>query len=492
MDITNGLYKLFSFDISNPISFNSGSFLLLFAVFITSYAFLYKNITARKFLIIAFSLFFYYKLTGWYLLVMLLIATIDFFIAKLIFKSTNKNKKFLFLLFSICASLGLLIYFKYTNFFIESYCSISGGIFSALKIIVPLGISFYTFRTISYVLDVYREDMQPTSDFFEYIAYMTFFPLLIAGPITRAKQFLPQLKKHLTINGEKVNKAIFLIILGLVKKAVIADYIGQYCNLVFDAPGGYSGFENMIAVYGFALQIYFDFSGYTDMAIGISKLMGFDIGINFNKPYHALNVTDFWRRWHISLSSWLRDYLFTPIVFRLRNFGKIGIMFSLLLTFIICGFWHGANLTFIIWGALFGAAMSYEVMTAKIRKNLKKKINTHVYTFISWLFTFHFVTFLWIFFRAKNMQSVGKIFNQIFANMDWTYLSPFISARKLLVEILLLGFAFYALPAKWYPNITQRFIKLPYWVKLIIFIAIIQLVIQFQSEDVQPFIYAQF
>jgi D-alanyl-lipoteichoic acid acyltransferase DltB (MBOAT superfamily) len=170
----------------------------------------------------------------------------------------------------------------------------------------------------------------------------------------------------------------------------------------------------------------------------------------------------------------------------------MGIMFSLLLTFIICGFWHGANLTFIIWGALFGAAMSYEVLTAKIRKKLKKKINARVYTFISWFFTFHFVTFLWIFFRAKNMQAVGKMFSQIFANMDWTYLSPFISARKLLVEILLLGFTFYALPAKWYPNITQRFIKLPYWVKLIIFIAIIQLVIQFQSEDVQPFIYAQF
>ena len=311
------------------------------------------------------------------MLVLLFTLSCDYFLAILIYKSSNRFRKSLWFIVSLCLSLGLLIYFKYTNFFIQSLNVFAGKHFSTLIIIIPLGISFYTFRTVSYIIDVYREDAEPTFNFLDYAFYMTFFPLLIAGPITRAKLFLPSVaRKHFRINEYNVSKAMILIITGLIKKAIIADYIAQYCNLVFDAPGMYSGFENMIAVYGFALQIYFDFSGYTDMAMGISRLMGFDIGINFNKPYHALNVTDFWRRWHISLSSWLRDYLFTPMSIKFRNWGSAGIIFSLLITFIICGFWHGANLTFIVWGGLFGVAMTFEMLTSKIRKNIKRRINS--------------------------------------------------------------------------------------------------------------------
>ncbi|HOT89593.1 MAG TPA: MBOAT family protein, partial [Bacteroidales bacterium] len=191
---------------------------------------------------------------------MLLTASIDFFIALSIQKTNNKKRKFILLLVSICSSLGLLIYFKYIHFIMENIYSIVKLEYNALNILIPLGISFYTFRTISYVIDVYREEIKPTTKYSEYIAYMSFFPLLIAGPITRAKNFIPQLRRNFNIKEEKIYKALFLIIIGLIKKAVIADYIGQYCNMVFDAPAGYSGFENLIAVYGFALQIYFDFS----------------------------------------------------------------------------------------------------------------------------------------------------------------------------------------------------------------------------------------
>jgi D-alanyl-lipoteichoic acid acyltransferase DltB (MBOAT superfamily) len=228
------------------------------------------------------------------------------------------------------------------------------------------------------------------------------------------------------------------------------------------------------------------------MAMGISRLMGFDIGINFNKPYHALNVTDFWRRWHISLSSWLRDYLFTPMSIKFRNWGNAGIIFSLLITFIICGFWHGANLTFVVWGGLFGLAMAIEILTSKIRKNIKRKTNAKVYNIISWLITFNFTTFLWIFFRAQNMQSAWLIIKQIFTQMDWAYLIPFVTVRSLLLIILLIGIALYAIPLKWFQKLFQQFINVPFWVKAIIFIVVIQLVIQFQSADVQPFLYAQF
>jgi len=492
MNFANALNKLFSFDIANPISFNSGAFLLFFTIFIVVYAFFYKNKIIRNILLVAFSLFIYYKLTGWYLLVMLLTTIIDYFMAILIYKSKDVKKKFIYAIMSVCASLGLLIYFKYTNFFIESLSNITNGKFTLLNIIVPLGISFYTFRTISYIIDVYREDIKPTFNILEYAVYMTFFPLLISGPISRAKSFLPQVKKRFSINDDKISKAIFLIIIGLIKKAVIADYIGQYCNLIFDAPGTYSGFENLVAVYGFALQIYFDFSGYTDIAIGLAKLMGFDIGINFNKPYSSLNVTEFWRRWHISLSSWLRDYVFTPLTLKFRNWGNAGAIGSIFITFVLCGFWHGANWTFILWGALFGAIMAIEILLAKQRKKIKKKINKRVYNFVSWFLTFNFVTFLWIFFRSKDMETAGQMFYQIFNEMDWAYLAPFLNVRSMLVVFILLGFALTAIPSKWYPAITERFISMPLWAKAIVFLAAVQLVIQFQSADVQPFLYAQF
>ena len=493
MNFVNCIHKLFSFDISNTISFTGGMFLLFFTVFIIIYGAIYKNRTARTLIVIAFSLFFYYKLTGLYLLVLLFTLTCDYYLAILIYKSKNSISRRLWLIISLCLSLGLLIYFKYTNFFIHSINALSGKHFSTLSILIPLGISFYTFRTVSYIIDVYREEAEPTFHFLDYAFYMTFFPLLIAGPITRAKLFLPDVsKKRFRINEYNVSKAMILIITGLIKKAIIADYIAQYCNLVFDAPGMYSGFENMIALYGFALQIYFDFSGYTDMAMGISKLLGFEIGINFNKPYHALNVTDFWRRWHISLSSWLRDYLFTPMSIKFRNWGNWGIIVSLLITFIICGFWHGANLTFIVWGALFGLAMAFEILTGKIRKNIRGKMNKRLYNIISWFITFNFVTFLWIFFRAQNMQSAWLIIRQVYAQMDWAYLLPFIRVRSLLVIMMFVGVILYAIPLKWFQRLSQQFINVPFWVKAIIFIVVIQLVIQFQSADVQPFLYAQF
>jgi D-alanyl-lipoteichoic acid acyltransferase DltB (MBOAT superfamily) len=492
MNFINALYKLFSFDITNPISFNSGAFLLFFTIFILIYAFLYRYKIIRNILILTFSLFIYYKLTGWYLLVMILTLIIDYLLAIAIYKSKEKKKKLIFAAISICASLGLLIYFKYTNFFIQSLSNITGGKFTLLNIIVPLGISFYTFRTISYIIDVYREDMKPTFNILDYAVYMTFFPLLISGPISRAKSFLPQVKKRFSIKDDKINRAIFLIIIGLIKKAVVADYIGQYCNLIFDAPGTYSGFENLIAVYAFALQIYFDFSGYTDMAIGLAKLMGFDIGTNFNKPYNSLNVTEFWRRWHISLSSWLRDYLFSPLSIRFRNWGNAGLVLSLFLTFVLCGFWHGANWTYVVWGALFGAVMAMEILFAKQRKKIKKKVNKRVYNFLSWFLTFNFVAFLWIFFRSKDMETAGQMYYQIFHQLDWAYLQPFLSVRSLLVIFIILGFALTAIPSKWYPAITERFISMPLWAKAIVFLAAVQLVIQFQSADVQPFLYAQF
>ncbi|MFH0866107.1 MAG: MBOAT family O-acyltransferase [Bacteroidota bacterium] len=492
MEFVNSMHRLFGFDRDNPVLFNSGLFLLFFTVFISVYAFIYKKRFIRTVFVILFSLFIYYKISGWFLLVLLLTATIDYILALLIQKSGKKIHKKIFLALSLCASLGLLIYFKYTNFFIENLYSLSGDDFKPFNIILPIGISFYTFRTISYMIDVYREEIKAEKKFLHYIFYMTYFPMLIAGPITRAKDFLPRLKKAVVIKQFDISKGLFLIMQGLIKKAVIADYLGQYNDLVFSMPESYSGFENLMAVYGFAIQLYFDFSGYTDMAMGLAKIMGFNIDQNFNKPYHALNVTDFWRRWHITLSSWLRDYLFSPLSLKLRNFRKAGIIASLMITFLLCGLWHGPSWTFVVWGGLQGLAMTWDVLIAKRRNRLKKKIRKPLYNFFSWIITFHLIIFMWVFFRAQDFQTAFTMYGRVFTDMDWAFVGPFLNVRGLFVILLLLSFAIYAIPLKWFSKISQQFINTPFWVKIILFLLVIQLIIQLQSANVQPFIYAQF
>lgn len=492
MEFVNSMHRLFDFDRENPVLFNSGLFMLFFTVFISVYAFIYKKRFIRIIYVILFSLFIYYKISGWFLLVLLLTATIDYILALLIQKADKKIHKQIFLALSLCASLGLLVYFKYTNFFVENLYSLSGDDFKPFNIIMPIGISFYTFRTISYMIDVYREEVKAEKKFFHYIFYMTYFPMLIAGPITRAKDFLPRLKKAVVIKHYDISKGLFLIIQGLLKKAVIADYLGQYNDLVFSMPESYSGFENLMAIYGFAVQLYFDFSGYTDIAMGLAKIMGFNIDQNFNKPYHALNVTDFWRRWHITLSSWLRDYLFSPLSLKFRNFGYAGIVASLMVTFLICGLWHGPSWTFVVWGGLQGLAMTWDVISSKKRNCLRKKIRKPVYNFFSWLITFHLIIFMWVFFRAQDFQTAFTMYSRVFTDMDWAYLGPFLNVRSLFVIMLLLSFAVYALPAKWFSKISQQFINTPFWVKITLFLLVIQLIIQLQSADVQPFIYAQF
>jgi len=426
------------------------------------------------------------------LFILLLTTSIDYILAISIEKSLKRIHKKIFLTISIGASLGLLIYFKYTNFIIEGLYSLFGNSFKPLGIIFPIGISFYTFRTISYIIDVYKENIKAEKNFLNYVFYMTFFPMLIAGPITRAKDFLPKLKKATLIKHYDINIGLFMILQGLIKKAVIADYLGQYNDLVFFMPESYSGFENLIAIYGYAIQLYFDFSGYTDMAMGIARILGFPIENNFNKPYHALNITDFWRRWHLTLSSWLRDYLFTPLSLKLRNWGKSGIIISLMVTFLICGLWHGASWTFVVWGGLQGIAMTWDALTSKRRKKLRKKIKKPVYDVVSWIITFHLIVFMWIFFRSQDFKTAFTMFSRVFTDMDWSYFGPFLNVRSLYVILLMMSFAIYAIPLKWFGKISQQFINTPFWIKIILFVLVIQAIIQLQSANMQPFIYAQF
>ncbi len=470
-----------------PLLFSSGSFFVLFTIFVIIYALIKGNRLAVTLYVIAFSFFFYYKSSGWYFLILVLTAISDWGFAILINKASNERTKKFWLFLALVTSLGLLAYFKYTNFLIFNFAQLLSTNFQPLDIFLPVGISFYTFQSVSYVLDVYWKKLKPTENILDYAFFLSFFPQLVAGPIVKANLFLPQLEKKITITRQAVYSGLFLIILGLIKKAVIADYISQYNDLVFAAPQTYSGFENLMAVYGYTLQIYMDFSGYSDMAIGLGRLMGFDFGINFLLPYQSKNITEFWRRWHISLSSWLRDYLYIPLGGNRK--GKVRTYINLFITMFLGGLWHGASWKFVFWGAWHGLALAIHKY---FKQRLDKLPNSWFLTFLSWFVTFHFVIFLWIFFRADSFQTAWTMIFQITNKMDWAYLAPFIDVRSTWLIMVLIGFSMHSISLKRVEELTQKFVETPFWVKLAIFILAVQLVIQFQSADVQPFIYFQF
>jgi alginate O-acetyltransferase complex protein AlgI len=483
-----GVSDLFTYDAMSPLLFNSAQFMVLFAVFVSVYTILYKTYWSRALYVIAFSLFFYYKSSGVYVFMLVGSIGFNFYIAQLFHSLNKQGLRKILLVISVIANLGMLGYYKYTNFFLENISYISGNEFKPLDIFLPIGISFFTFQAMSYVIDVYRRNFLPEYNILDFAFYISFFPQLVAGPIVRASHFLPQLKKKITITREQISEGMFLIMQGLVKKAVIADYIAQYNDMVFKMPQTYSGFENLMAVYGYTLQIYCDFSGYSDIAIGIGKMMGFDLGVNFLKPYQARNITDFWRRWHISLSTWLRDYLYIPLGGNQK--GKLRTYVNLFVTMLLGGLWHGASWKFVVWGGFHGTGLAVHKLYAKYIKPVLP--STWIGKFLSWLLTFHFVIFLWIFFRAPSFEKAIEMIRLIGTKFDMAYLLPFWNTRKSFLIMMLVGFAIHAIPVKTFDNLTVRFVRLPFFVKVIAFIVLVQLIIQFKSAGVQPFIYFQF
>jgi D-alanyl-lipoteichoic acid acyltransferase DltB (MBOAT superfamily) len=514
MAFLDNLSQLFVYDSSKPMLFNSGTFMLFFTIFLIIYTIIYKKRLVFSLYVIIFSLFFYYKSSGIYFLLLILTTITDYSFAWFLYKAEKKSWKRIWMILGVIPSLGLLAYFKYTNFLLFNWHLISGHNFQPLDIFLPVGISFYTFQSVSYVLDVYWGKLKPTESILDYAFFLSFFPQLVAGPIVKAHHFLPQLQKTPKVNKQIVYAGLWLVMLGLFKKAVLSDYISQYNDLIFASPDHYNGFENLMAIYGYTLQIYLDFSGYSDMAIGIGKMLGFDLGINFRLPYQSLNITDFWRRWHISLSTWLRDYLYIPMGGNRR--GKWKTYRNLMLTMLIGGLWHGANWKFVFWGGMHGIGLAIH---KALKKTLEKIPSIFPTRFISWFITFHFVIFLWIFFRASDItrqQTVTSIKNgvkteqvinkkidafevswmmvkQVFTNFNIKFAKPFWKARKTWVILVLIGFAMHFVPMRIVDKLPDWYAtKVPYILKLLIFIFLVQLVIQFKTADVQPFIYFQF
>lgn len=393
--------------------FNSLEFAIFFPVVFILYWLVAKNVLSRNILILIASYTFY----GWwdwrFLFLIIISSVVDFIVGQKLYKSSSSKKRKGFLFVSLIVNLGFLIYFKYTNFFIETFVD-SFRLFgkqletSTLNIILPVGISFYTFQTLSYTIDIYREQLKPTKNWLAFFSFVSFFPQLVAGPIERASHLLPQFYKTHRFNYKLVKSGLLLMALGLFKKMVIADRAAILVNQVYNNPTEYFGYETILATLLFAFQIYCDFSGYSDIAIGAARTMGFDLMKNFDSPYFSKSITEFWRRWHISLSTWFRDYVYIPLGGS-RN-GKYKTYTNLFIVFLVSGLWHGAAMTFVIWGAIHGLFIVIEKSLIKVRLQVFKSASVFNY-FVALPFTFLVICFAWIFFRANSLNDAFLIIN---------------------------------------------------------------------------------
>jgi alginate O-acetyltransferase complex protein AlgI len=535
------IWHQFIYDPGAKLLFTSGLFVFLFFVCMLVYWWLIDRPDARITWITLFSLYFYYKCAGHYWILHVVIVIVDFHLAQWIERSDSALKKKWLLVLSLVLNLGILVGFKYTNYFAAQYCTVAGCSFTPWDIILPVGVSFFTFQSLSYTLDVYRGELKALDSILDYAFFVTFFPQMVAGPIVRAADFLPQIRKPLFLSRDDFGRAVFLICIGLFKKSVIANYIStNFVDRVFETPEKYTGLENLFGVYGYALQIYCDFSAYSDMAIGIALLLGFTFNENFNAPYQSLSVTEFWRRWHISLSTWLRDYLYIPLggnrgsslgtwlipgIFFAITLGigvykgvlsnnwwvmylwiavvsfyilpslirkdKQGLAtgLNLLSTMLLGGLWHGAADQFIIWGLLHGLALTAERwwrMAFPIKNvGIFRKA-------MGWIWTFHFICFCWIFFRATDLQTVQSILLQIGTSFNAQLLPAFLNGYPFIVFFIGLGYLLHFIPNKMTNRTIQLVTAMPLVFKALLILIFAILVMQVKSSDVQEFIYFDF
>ena len=490
MDITtifHNLGELLRYEANSPMIFSSGPFWLLFVIFLPIYALLRNRMWQMIIFVSAFSLYFYYKSSGIFFLLLTGTSILDWTLSKLLVKQKQKWRRKLCVAVSVLASLGILAYFKYANFFLWNWNAMVEGNFQPLDIILPVGISFYTFQSISYIVDVYKGRLAPTATWLEYLFFLSFFPALVAGPIVRADYFIPQIRqcRHATISETYLG--LWLIIIGVVKKAIIADYISQYNDLIFLSPTGYSGFESLMGLLGYVMQIYCDFSGYSDMAIGIAMIMGFKLMKNFDFPYKSKNLSEFWRRWHISLSTWLRDYVYIPLGGNRK--GTLRTYINNFLTMLVGGLWHGAAWKFVFWGAMHGVGLAVH---KACKPWLDRLPDTWLVRAVSWSVTMVYVSLLFVFFRAESWEDSLLILNNIFTNFSFDYALPFLKVRYVWVIMMVIIIGSHSLPSRWYDAAQRWFIRSNWMVKLALFLVVVQLVIEFMSENVAPFIYFQF
>jgi alginate O-acetyltransferase complex protein AlgI len=498
IDINSLLHQLL-YDPANPLLFNSGFFVYFFAAFICLYYAVRHLPMGRSIVVSLFSLYFFYKASGYFVGLVIIAAIIDYLISNQIYRTNDKIKRKLLLAVSVIFNLGMLFYFKYTNFFI-ALCNQTGAAhFSPLNILLPVGISFYTFENLSYTIDVYKKEFVPEKNFLNYLLFLSFFPKLVMGPIVRAKDFIPQLHKPYYVSREDFGRGFLLICNGLFKKLVISDFLTtNFVNYIFDDPGRYTGLECTFAVLGYAIVIYCDFSGYSDVAIGIAKWLGIHIPPNFNLPYLAKSAKEFWKRWHISLSSWLQDYLYIFWLGGNRK-GKGRTYVNLLITMLLGGLWHGASVTFVVWGAIHGTGLIIHRLWESATGKRYPALNNHpIYSLLSGLLTFSFVCFAWIFFKATTFGAATTMITKIATDWNTADWAAFYANYHAVLWMMALGYALHfahllPLRAETKQNIAYLFqSKAPMAAYVLIFIAFLLIYAQFKSATPVMPIYLRF
>jgi alginate O-acetyltransferase complex protein AlgI len=552
----NRFYDIFSFTATDRMVFNRLDFWLFFLVFMFLFSALHRQQLVRSIFFTIVSLFLYYKTSGLFVILLGASIIVNFLFGNWVFKTHSKKRKHGIITLTVIFNLFFLAFFKYAYFFTDSYnalfqsdyqifnwfAQIGNGFFGdgffETKILLPAGVSFFTFQSISYVIDINRKEINPVKNVFDYAFYVTFFPHVIMGPIVRARDFIPQIYRPFSLTKDEFSSSILLVVKGLLKKIVLADYIAlHFIDKIVDAPQAYPGFVSVLAMWGYSLQIYGDFSGYTDIAIGISRLMGFELLPNFNSPYKALNVAEFWRRWHKSLGSWLRDYLYIPLggnrsggwgtyilttvififLFFILHWYEliwvyvsliflyfIGILISptfktnihrdlnLLITMIIGGLWHGASQNFVVWGAMNGIAL--------VIYNYWKKISPYenrtwwLVHFWKIFITFNFITFTRLWFRLDGAGEPVAMIQHIWNNFDfsWDVFVKVLETYNIVFWIMLLGYVVHWLPDTLKKLGEQTFSKFPMAIQATIVAVIIVLMYQAVSDTFKPFVYFQF
>ena len=498
------LISLLSYNPQEPLLFSSGLFLFLFLGFSFVYMLLRRHLQPRLLFVTLFSYYFYYKSSGLYFFLLAIVTVSDYLIARRIQtladrsltekgkeRCLRRRRKWLVAL-SLMLDLGLLGYFKYTNFFAGMVSRMLDFNFQPCDIFLPVGISFFTFQSLSYTIDVYRGNLKPLPRLLDYAFYVSFFPQLVAGPIVRASDFAPQIRKPVVITPDMFARGVYFIIIGLFKKAVISDYISlNFVDRIFDNPTLYSGMENLLGIYGYALQIYCDFSGYSDMAIGIALLLGFRFPLNFNAPYRATSITDFWRRWHISLSTWIRDYIYISLGGNRK--GKLRQYINLILTMLLGGLWHGASLNFIVWGGMHGVALAaHKLFSQEILHHARSYCPRGIRKWAAILLTFHFVCLTWIFFRQTSFSAGQTMLLRIFSDFHAELWLQIASGYKYVLAFMAFGFLTHFLPDAWQERIIAALRRCNVVVCALLLTAVIYIVIQIKSSTIQPFIYFQF
>jgi len=560
---------VFSFDERYPLLFTQFYFWAFFAIVFAGFALVKNRILLRNTFLFLVSVLFYYKTSGLFVLLLVFSTLFGLYIGKRIDVNEKQRKRKFYMILGVGVNLLVLFYFKYAYFFTDLHNNLfnsdyevvnylakwtnevtRNNYFDAERILLPVGISFFTFQNISYIVDVYRRRVAHVKNFFDFGFYVSFFPQLVAGPIVRANQFIPQIYKKFFLSRRQFGIAVFWILNGLLKKIIMSDYLAvNFADRVFNNPNLFTGFENLMAVFVYSLQVYADFSGYTDIAIGVAMLMGFYLPQNFNSPYKATNPGSFWRRWHISLSTWLKDYLYIPLGGNRK--GKVRTQINLMITMLLGGLWHGASWNFMIWGGLNGVG----ILIFKLWRNLKKFSRTIITflcfaafigleyffpnpafvigsvwmgiiffgTFIdniySWIFTAHplkwvnrawsimltfvFITFTRLFFRsgsnldpAEANRTAWNTAKSMVTRIggEWTEgIVPKVLYEYRFVFILFaIGMFIHWLPECWKRWYRINFALLPLWAMAIVVLAVVFLLYQFITADLQPFIYFQF